>query len=83
MQQPIKMLFAARKDTVDGVSGGAAVKPQRNRLKPELPKPEFPRPEFTGDGKPDAAKPERKKTVVQRRAPARGKYIDEYAGSGV
>ncbi len=78
MQQPVKMLFAARKDTVDGVSGGAAIKPQRNRLKPELPKPEFPR-----DGKPDAAKPERKKTVVQRRAPARGKYIDEYAGPGV
>lgn len=75
MQQPIKMLFAARKDTVDGVLGGAAVKPQRNRLKPELPKPEFP--------KPDAAKPGRKKSVVQRRAPARGKYIDEYAGPSV
>lgn len=72
MQQPIKVLIAARKDTVDGVSGGAAVKPQRNRLKPELPK----------NGKPDAAKPERKKTVVQRRAPARGKYIDEYARPG-
>lgn len=83
MQQPIKMLFAARKDTVDSVSGGAAVKPQRNRLKPELPKPEFPRPESPRDGKPDAAKPERKKTVVQRRAPARGKYIDEYAGPSV
>lgn len=78
MQQPIKMLFAARKNTVDGVLGGAAVKPQRNRLKPELPKPEFPK-----DGKPDAAKPGRKKTVVQRRAPARGKYIDEYAGPSV
>lgn len=75
MQQPIKMLLAARKDTVDGVLGGAAVKPQRNRLKPELPKPDV--------AKPDAVKPGRKKSVVQRRAPARGKYIDEYAGPSI
>lgn len=68
MRQTKETLFTA-KNTVDGVSGGAAVKPQRNRLKPELPK----------DDKPGAGKSERKKSVVQRRAPSRGKYIDEYA----
>jgi hypothetical protein len=72
MRQTTAALFAA-KSTVDGVSGGAAVKPQRSRLKPELPK----------DDKPGAGKPERKKSVVQRRAPSRGKYIDEYAQPAV
>jgi hypothetical protein len=72
MQQIEKILMAAR-NTVDGVSGGTAVKPQRSRAKPELPK----------GGKPDNAKPEPKKGAVPRRAPSRGKYIDEYARPGV
>lgn len=59
----------ATEDTVDGISRGGAVKPQRNGLK-QVPQ-EKPK---TGTRKPAS-----KKGVVQRRAPSRGKYIDEYA----
>lgn len=56
-------------DTVEGVTRSAPVKPKRTGTKPPLQdKP-----------KTDSRKPGSKKTVVPRRAPSRGKYIDEYA----
>ncbi len=59
--------FAAE-NTVDGITRGGAIKPQRKNPK-QLP-----------ENKPEAGrKPGSKKGVVQRRAPSRGKYIDEYA----
>lgn len=58
----------AAEDTVEGISRGGAIKPQRKSPK-QLP-----------EEKPAAGrKPGSKKGVVQRRAPSRGKYIDEYA----
>lgn len=61
--------YLAAEDTVEGISRGGAVKPQRDGLK-KVPQ-EKPK---TGTRKPAG-----KKGVVQRRAPSRGKYIDEYA----
>ncbi len=61
--------YLAAEDTVDGIGRGSAIKPKRTGTKPvpqEKPKP-------------DSRKPGGKKTVVPRRAPSRGKYIDEYA----
>lgn len=61
--------YRAAEKTVDGIGRGGAIKPKRSDTKPvpqEKPKPE-------------GRKPGGKKTVVPRRAPARGKYIDEYA----
>ena len=59
----------AAEDTVDGIAKGGAVKPQSNGLK-QVPQEKT---------KPGARKPGSKKGVVPRRAPSRGKYIDEYA----
>lgn len=59
----------AAEDTVEGIARGGAVKPQRNGLK-QVPQ-EKP--------KAGSRKPVGKKGGVQRRAPSRGKYIDEYA----
>lgn len=59
----------AADDAVDGITKGGAVKPERNGLK-QVPQ-EKPK---SGTRKPGA-----KKGVVPRRAPSRGKYIDEYA----
>lgn len=61
--------YLAAKDTVEGVSRGVPVKPQRTGTK-QVPQ-EKP--------KAGTSKPVSKKTVVPRRAPSRGKYIDEYA----
>ena len=58
----------AAEDAVDGITRGSAIKPQRKN------------PKQAPEDKPAAArKPAGKKGVVQRRAPSRGKYIDEYA----
>lgn len=59
----------AAEDSVDGITGSGAVKPQRNGLK-QVPQ-EKP--------KSGTTKPTSKKGVVPRRTPSRGKYIDEYA----
>lgn len=64
----IKNNYHAVEDVVDGISKGVPVKPQRNGPKPVPEKP-----------KPGSRKPGGKKAVVPRRAPSRGKYIDEYA----
>jgi hypothetical protein len=61
--------YLAAEDVVDGISRGVPVKPQRTGTK-QVPQ-EKP--------KSGARKPASKKTVVPRRAPSRGKYIDEYA----
>jgi len=61
--------YLAAEDSVDGVTRGGAIKPQRNGAKP-VPQEK---------SKPGVRKPAAKKGVVPRRAPARGKYIDEYA----
>lgn len=71
MQQS-KKLKAARKETVDGIAGGAAIKPQRGRPKPGATR-----------SKPEAGKTPEPKTILPRRAPSRGKYIDEYARPAV
>lgn len=65
----IKINYFAAEDVVDGIGKGVPVKPQRNGPK-QVPQ-EKP--------KPGARKPGGKKAVVPRRAPSRGKYIDEYA----
>lgn len=65
----IKNDYFMAEDVVDGIGKGAPVKPQRNGPK-QVPQ-EKP--------KPGSRKPGGKKTVVPRRAPSRGKYIDEYA----
>ncbi len=70
MQRHKTMTGAGKPRAVDGISRTPAVKPQRNRAKPEAPKA----------GKPETDEADSKKTVVPRRAPTRGKYIDEYAG---
>ena len=56
-------------DSVDGIVRSGGVKPKRTGTKP------------VPQDKPKAGttKPGNKKTVVPRRAPSRGKYIDEYA----
>ncbi len=56
-------------EPISSVVGGAPVRPQRNR----------PQPQAGWGEKQDEKKPERKKSGVTRRAPARGRYIDEYA----
>lgn len=61
--------YLAAEDVVDGISRGGAVKPQRTGTK-QVPQE---------NPKAGTRKPGSKKTVVPRRAPARGKYIDEYA----
>lgn len=61
--------YLAAAGTVDGIGKGSAIKPKRTGTK-QVPQ-EKP--------KTDSRKPGNKKTVVPRRAPARGKYIDEYA----
>jgi hypothetical protein len=65
----IRIDYLAAGDTVDGIGRGSAIKPKRTGTK-QVPK-EKP--------KTDSRKPGGTKTVVQRRAPSRGKYIDEYA----
>lgn len=65
----IEIFYRAAEKTVDGIGRGSAIKPKRSGSKPvskEKPKT-------------DGRKPAGKKTVVPRRAPSRGKYIDEYA----
>jgi hypothetical protein len=57
-------------DTVGGITGGTAIRPQRERTRTQESWEEQIRP---------ARKQERKKPNSQRRAPARGRYIDEYA----
>lgn len=61
--------YLAAADPVDGVGKGSAIKPKRTGVK-QVPQ-EKPK---AGGGKPGG-----KKAVVPRRAPSRGKYIDEYA----
>jgi len=70
MEKRIIILLAAD-DTVGGVTGGTAIRPQRERTRTQESWEEQTRP---------ARKQERKKNNTQRRAPARGRYIDEYAG---
>lgn len=67
--------YLAAEDVVDGISRGGAVKPQRNGTGPKQVPQEKP--------KAGSSKPDRKKAVVPRRAPSRGKYIDEYARPSV
>ena len=62
--------YLAAEDTVDGITRGGGIKPQRSGTGPK-PVPE--------DKPTVGRKPGGKKTVVPRRAPSRGKYIDEYA----
>ena len=57
-------------EPVNGIAGGAPVRPQRDRPQPQAGWEE----KLQGE-----KKPERKKGGVTRRAPARGRYIDEYA----
>lgn len=61
--------YLAAADPVDGVGRGGAIKPKRTGTK-EVPQDK---------PKTDSHKPGSKKAVVPRRAPTRGKYIDEYA----
>lgn len=68
MNYTIKKYLAAE-DTVEGITRGTPVKPKSKGTK-QVPQ-EKPK---AGSHKPDG-----KKTVVPRRAPSRGKYIDEYA----
>jgi hypothetical protein len=65
----IKIAYFAAEEPVAGVSRGAPVKPKRTGTK------SVPQDKPKNDGR----KPVGKKTVVPRRAPSRGKYIDEYA----
>jgi hypothetical protein len=65
-----KEYLTAAEDTVGGIVSGTAISPQRNRSRPHETWEEQIQP---------ARKPERKKTNTKRRAPARGRYIDEYA----
>lgn len=61
--------YLTAEDAIEGIRRGVPVKPQRTGTKPvpqEKPK--------AGTSKPGG-----KKAVVPRRAPSRGKYIDEYA----
>jgi hypothetical protein len=61
--------YLAAADPVDGIGKPGAIQPKRTGIK-QVPQ-EKPK---TGSGKPGG-----KKAVVPRRAPSRGKYIDEYA----
>lgn len=61
--------YLTAEDSIDGIGRGSAIKPKRTGTK-QTPK-EKP--------KTDIRKPGSKKAVVPRRAPSRGKYIDEYA----
>lgn len=63
--------YLAAEDTIDGITRGAPVKPRRSGTGTKEVPQEKPK---AGPRKPAA-----KKTVVPRRAPSRGKYIDEYA----
>lgn len=65
--------YWAAEDAVEGISRGVPVKPQRTGTK-QVPQ-EKP--------KASSGKTGVKKTVVPRRAPSRGKYIDEYARPAV
>lgn len=65
----IRIDYLAVEDTVGGVDRSGAVKPKRTGIK-QVPQEK---------SKTDGRKPAGKKTVVPRRAPSRGKYIDEYA----
>jgi hypothetical protein len=56
-------------DTVGGVTGTATIKPNRNRSRQESVEGKM-RPGRPGD---------RKKPATSQKAPARGRYIDEYA----
>jgi hypothetical protein len=67
----ITINYLAAEDTVDGITRGGAIKPQRNGTGPKQVPEEKP--------KSGSRKPGSKKAVVPRRAPSRGKYIDEYA----
>jgi hypothetical protein len=60
----------ATDEPVVGIVGGTAIRPQRNRSRPQ---------DAWEEGARTGKKPERKKTNGQRRAPSRGRYIDEYA----
>lgn len=69
MDYIIRINYHAAEDALDGVTRGAPIKPKRTGTKPvPQDKP-----------KTDSRKPGSKKAVVPRRAPSRGKYIDEYA----
>lgn len=60
-------------DTVGGVTGTAIIKPNRNRSRQE-----------SVEEKSRPARPSgRKKPAASRKAPARGRYIDEYARPAV
>ena len=61
--------YLAAEDTVDGITRGMPIKPKRTGTK-QVPQDK---------PKTDSRKPGSKKAVVPRRAPSRGKYIDEYA----
>jgi hypothetical protein len=61
--------YLAAEDVVDGITRSGAIKPKRTGTK-QVPQDK---------PKTDSRKPGGKKTVVPRRAPSRGKYIDEYA----
>lgn len=63
-------ILIAAEETVAGIVGGTAIRPRRERTRTQESWEEETRP---------AKKQERKKTNTQRRAPARGRYIDEYA----
>lgn len=60
----------ATDEPVVGIIGGTAIRPSRNRPRPQ---------ESWEEGGRASKKPERKKTNGPRRAPSRGRYIDEYA----
>jgi hypothetical protein len=63
--------YLAAEEVVDGITRGVPVKPQRSGTGAKQVPQEKP--------KSGSRKPGSKKAVVPRRAPARGKYIDEYA----
>ncbi len=65
----ISIVYLAVTEPVDGIGKGGAVKPKRTGTK-QVPQDK---------PKADSHKPGGKKSVVPRRAPSRGKYIDEYA----
>lgn len=69
MHNKTRFLLAAD-EPIGGIVSGTAIQPQRNRSRPQETWEEQTKP---------AKKPERKKTNAQRRAPSRGRYIDEYA----
>ncbi len=66
----ITINYPAAEDTVEGITKGVPVKPNRTGTK-QVPQDK---------PKTDSRKQGGKKTVVPHRTPSRGKYIDEYAG---